>query len=288
MTRFRLSFALVVLTFVGTFAADASAYYHPTVGRFIQRDPVGYRAGDANLYRYVKNRVTNAVDPAGLDITFTDMLAPLPYNVPFDTAQPPWMPEMRPKPEPVFFIGIMPIDAEDDPRGCRDALLMETLQVLALIGYHHLDVWSTEHGMIREGMYGPPGDHVDETDPRQPGEDDTALTRSYSSSRKLRWGKTCGKSCSQTTADDIADCLRSKPVPTNYGNNEPMEFGDPVNNCTTDVADAIAGCCLDGYSAARSSLPGREELDSWIRIGFSLATQVADSIEERFNVDPGF
>ncbi|MDR1382702.1 MAG: RHS repeat-associated core domain-containing protein, partial [Planctomycetaceae bacterium] len=30
--------------------------YHPTLGRFIQRYPIGYDAGDVNIYRYVRNR----------------------------------------------------------------------------------------------------------------------------------------------------------------------------------------------------------------------------------------
>jgi len=41
-------------------------YYHAQLGRFINRDPIGYGGGDANLYRYVGNTPTNAVDPLGL------------------------------------------------------------------------------------------------------------------------------------------------------------------------------------------------------------------------------
>jgi len=41
-------------------------YYHAQLGRFINRDPIGYEAGDENLYRYLKNRPIVAVDPAGL------------------------------------------------------------------------------------------------------------------------------------------------------------------------------------------------------------------------------
>ena len=39
--------------------------YHPTLGRFLQRDPIGYRAGDVNLVRYVGNRAVVFSDPKG-------------------------------------------------------------------------------------------------------------------------------------------------------------------------------------------------------------------------------
>jgi RHS repeat-associated protein len=41
-------------------------YYDPTVGRFINEDPLGFGAGDTNIYRYVGNSSTNAIDPSGL------------------------------------------------------------------------------------------------------------------------------------------------------------------------------------------------------------------------------
>jgi RHS repeat-associated protein len=41
-------------------------YYDPIVGRFISEDPIGFTAGDANLYRYVGNNSVNATDPTGL------------------------------------------------------------------------------------------------------------------------------------------------------------------------------------------------------------------------------
>jgi hypothetical protein len=41
-------------------------YYDSRVGRFISVDPMGFDAGDTNLYRYVGNNSTNATDPTGL------------------------------------------------------------------------------------------------------------------------------------------------------------------------------------------------------------------------------
>ncbi|CAG0949908.1 hypothetical protein METP3_00150 [Methanosarcinales archaeon] len=41
-------------------------YYNPTIGRYTQEDPIGFAAGDENLYRYVANQVNKWADPTGL------------------------------------------------------------------------------------------------------------------------------------------------------------------------------------------------------------------------------
>jgi hypothetical protein len=38
-----------------------------STGRWASEDPLGFNAGDSNLYRYVVNNPTNAVDPSGLE-----------------------------------------------------------------------------------------------------------------------------------------------------------------------------------------------------------------------------
>ncbi|MBF2022221.1 MAG: RHS repeat-associated core domain-containing protein, partial [Hydrococcus sp. C42_A2020_068] len=40
--------------------------YSVELGRFLQTDPIGFDAGDVNLYRYVANDPINALDPLGL------------------------------------------------------------------------------------------------------------------------------------------------------------------------------------------------------------------------------
>lgn len=47
-------------------------YYDPVVGRFISEDPIGFEAGDANLYRYVGNSPINDTDPTGLYVLDSD------------------------------------------------------------------------------------------------------------------------------------------------------------------------------------------------------------------------
>lgn len=44
--------------------------YDPTIGRWLTEDPIGFAAGDANLYRYAGNGQTNARDPSGMEIRF--------------------------------------------------------------------------------------------------------------------------------------------------------------------------------------------------------------------------
>jgi RHS repeat-associated protein len=48
---------------------NRARYYDPTIGRWTSQDPLGFDAGDPNLYRYVRNDPTNATDPSGLIIT---------------------------------------------------------------------------------------------------------------------------------------------------------------------------------------------------------------------------
>lgn len=44
-------------------------YYSPTLGRFINEDPLGVAGGDVNSYAYVLDNPTNYTDPLGLNVT---------------------------------------------------------------------------------------------------------------------------------------------------------------------------------------------------------------------------
>ena len=44
---------------------SSARWYDPEVGRWLSEDPIGFEAGDANLYRYVGNGVTGTTDPSG-------------------------------------------------------------------------------------------------------------------------------------------------------------------------------------------------------------------------------
>jgi len=45
---------------------NRARYYDPNTGRFISADPLGFRAGDPNLYRYGFNGPAVSTDPSGL------------------------------------------------------------------------------------------------------------------------------------------------------------------------------------------------------------------------------
>jgi len=42
-------------------------HYHPTLGRWIQRDPIKYGGGSPNLYQYVGSSPIQLIDPLGLE-----------------------------------------------------------------------------------------------------------------------------------------------------------------------------------------------------------------------------
>ena len=48
---------------------NRARWYDPNTGRWLSQDPIGFNAGDSNLYRYVGNEVTKYVDPDGLEET---------------------------------------------------------------------------------------------------------------------------------------------------------------------------------------------------------------------------
>ena len=43
-------------------------WYDNEIGRWMSEDPIGFEAGDANLYRYVGNEVVSELDPTGLEV----------------------------------------------------------------------------------------------------------------------------------------------------------------------------------------------------------------------------
>lgn len=69
------------------FLAEAGLYdyrnrfYSPVLGRFLQTDPIGFVAGDVNLYRYVNNQIPNYNDPSGQIFTWVPIIGTLEQGI---------------------------------------------------------------------------------------------------------------------------------------------------------------------------------------------------------------
>jgi RHS repeat-associated protein len=54
------------------FTLNEARWYDTGTGRWLSMDPIGFAAGDVNLYRYVGNNPTNSTDPSGLQTRGSD------------------------------------------------------------------------------------------------------------------------------------------------------------------------------------------------------------------------
>jgi RHS repeat-associated protein len=52
---------------------NRARYYDANTGRWMSQDPLGFDAGDSNLYRYVSNQPAVETDPSGLDTIVEDI-----------------------------------------------------------------------------------------------------------------------------------------------------------------------------------------------------------------------
>lgn len=68
MNRRSLPVVLLAVCATMAFTASVSAMYHPTLGRFAQRDPKGYADG-MGLYEYCRSGPAHNVDPRGTKIS---------------------------------------------------------------------------------------------------------------------------------------------------------------------------------------------------------------------------
>lgn len=66
---------------------NLNRWYDASTGRWLSEDPIGFSAGDANLYRYVGNGPTNGTDPSGLD-PFADGFPVGPPYLPYQQIKP--------------------------------------------------------------------------------------------------------------------------------------------------------------------------------------------------------
>jgi RHS repeat-associated protein len=82
--------------------------YSPTLGRWMQVDPVGYRTGDRNLYRYVNNAPTQFADSSGLTPTVDLETMPIPDTSDVPPPTPEQINEMIVPPITSIWEGVFP------------------------------------------------------------------------------------------------------------------------------------------------------------------------------------
>jgi RHS repeat-associated protein len=61
-------------------------YYMPTIGRFLQPDPIGFDGDSANMYRYCGNNPANASDPEGLDAYYGFKIIGTTWAIPWNSS----------------------------------------------------------------------------------------------------------------------------------------------------------------------------------------------------------
>jgi RHS repeat-associated protein len=97
-------------------------FYHTGLGRFVQRDPIGYEANDVSLYRYVENMPNVYTDPMGF--MKPDHLMPGQPDNPHGR-RPGWPP---PRPEPDLDAMCKCVDTSPECEGCDEGMCKQVLE----------------------------------------------------------------------------------------------------------------------------------------------------------------
>jgi RHS repeat-associated protein len=76
---------------------NRARYYLAEVARWLSEDPLGFEAGDVNLYRYVGNNSTNTSDPSGFEGLSGEVSAPgIPLSLPYRVIKFSYTPDFLP------------------------------------------------------------------------------------------------------------------------------------------------------------------------------------------------
>jgi RHS repeat-associated protein len=65
---------------------NRARYYNATTGRWISQDPIGFDAGDSNLYRYVFSQYQASIDPSGYALELQVRTLEARWNEPYEKA----------------------------------------------------------------------------------------------------------------------------------------------------------------------------------------------------------
>ena len=169
-------------------------FYHTVLGRFVSRDPIGYKAQDISLYRYIKNAAPNFYDPFGLEA-----MSSVPSKPPAEGRE-------------NFYLCWQRV-----PDGGASG--QATAHVC---NCQHTDIYGDQSGKLYQGFGG--GQPIVVNAPKGlPGPEWTCKQLSPSTvtiipgapgdpstiiNKKIEWGPEKCKSCEEATDDDIRSCLR--------------------------------------------------------------------------------
>ncbi|MBX9772409.1 MAG: RHS repeat-associated core domain-containing protein, partial [Candidatus Obscuribacterales bacterium] len=125
-------------------------YYSPTLGRFVQPDPLLFRTGDLNIYTYVGNDALNCRDPLG-----TDRMVDLQFGAPLAATSAP----------PSTFVVAIHIDGAgvlSDHNGVSLTAEDLTKKILTEMAKHPQMEWDTLRLNICQGAVFGPGELFDQ------------------------------------------------------------------------------------------------------------------------------
>lgn len=236
MRRSRMLAAVLVSLAVLTAASPASAMYHPTLGKWATRDPVGQVHG-RNLYEAVSANPINRTDPEGL----RDMI--LGNGVVIGSGR---TASFSPGPDTGFPNPNTPENVQDMRRGVAE--YNDTPDIGVNVNRRPDHTWISyppNPGYTDLGgeMGYPPG-YANSIANKLYGQPSTWSARvDRVRSRKMQDGPAVGKTCDCVKVDDVYACFRAVRADPQWGSS-PNKFDYDRHNCRDFVRDVLSRCCL--------------------------------------------
>jgi hypothetical protein len=213
MKRYLLRGALLVLLV----SSQAHAFYNPTTGKWLSRDPIEERGG-VNLYSFAVNNPVCVVDIDGRQYR------PWPGHPPYEFPEPPPKPPQYPR-----GFALCQRDIEKDGSCDCPAIFANA------IGGEHAYMQHVDDEGNKWGYgFGEPG-----TAP-ETHFDPNSCKACKKTGGTLKHGSGSGKSGSAATDDEIKDCIKDHPPSKDY-----EAWGKNRYNCKDWAKEAAANCGLD-------------------------------------------
>lgn len=212
--------------------------YAPRLGRWRQRDPIGY-VDSANLLAYVDGRPTVYLDPLGLSPSQPNPIdgsAPPPLYDPQGFFEPSHKYNERRSP---YKVNIFVCDRNLNTGGATGVDWLILTVVDALTNRRYIHVGDPESGKVEGfGLYDTKAKKGDKPDIENvPGLSPFNCKQCYRNGATLQNGSGAGKSSADATEAEIVDCIKNTLTRKDYGG--------VTYNCYDWVRDATKACGLD-------------------------------------------